>query len=299
MANNIQPIWKDYYVTFLTEDSPVNYSIRINGEPIFYGKAWCPPSTSKQTYTTKINTICENYLKNEIDGFENITTVSKGIVHFDAIKTFQIINDDTLNVIDEVTFVYDYSYDDTIRYNMQSVLMNKPVNNRIKEGMYTFQTNCQNESVYTLISKTKPLINYYTINDCKSKWALYYLNRYGGWDCLLIEGYVSKTDSYQRKTLKNDYDNNTLEFGDRIYMTDISESYEINTGWLNEKESEILAFNLLPSPTAYLHDLEKDKLIPVNINDAEVMYKNRNNTGRKLLSYTINVTNAQKKHNMN
>lgn len=295
---SIQPIWKDYYVTFLTEDSPVNYSIRINGEPIFYGKAWCPPSTSTQTYTTKINTICENYLKNELKGFENITTGSRGIIHTDAIKKFEIINDDTLQTIDEVFFVYDWSYDNTVRYNGVSALMNRPINDKGKDGMFFFQTNCQNNSVYTLVSRT-PLLNYYLTDDCKSKWALYYLNRYGGWDAFLIEGYVSRTDSYQRKILKNDYDNNTLEFGDRIYMTDISESYEINTGWLNEKESEILAFNLLPSTTAYLHDLEKDKLIPVNINDAEVMYKNRNNTGRKLLSYTINVTNAQKKHNMN
>jgi hypothetical protein len=299
MANNIQPIWKDYYISFNTADSPVNYSIRIGGEAVFYGKAWCPPAHNKETYTTKINQICENYLNIELDGFEKVTTVSKGIVHFDAIKTFQIINDDTLNVIDEVTFVYDYSYDDTIRYNMQSVLMNKPVNNRIKEGMYTFQTNCQNESVYTLISKTKPLINYYTINDCKSKYALYYLNSYGGWDSYLIEGYVSRKDSFSRKDINRQYDNNTIQFGTSPYKTEITENYELHTGWMNEKESEIMCKNIFPSTRVYLHNLETDKITPVTITDADALYKTKNNTGRKLINYTINIKSAQTKHNKN
>ena len=296
---NIQPIWKDYYITFQTQDSPVSYSIRIDGEVIFYGKAWCPPSYSMPTYTTKINNICENYLKMGLDGFNNITTVTKGISHADAIKTFQIYNDDTVKMIDEVTFVYDWSHDDTKNYNMQSVVMSRPINCKMKEGMYTFQTYCQSMMVQTLVSKTTPLLNYRIINDCKSKWALYYLNSHGGWDSYLIEGYVSKKDTFNRNSISRQYDNNDIKFSTSPYMTEITDNYEIHTGWLNEKESSMIASEIFPSTRVYLHNLETDEITPVTITDADAMYKNKNNTGRKLLNYTINATASQKRHNKN
>lgn len=294
----ISPIWKDYYVYFNTNESPVSYSIRINGEAIFTGKAWCPPSYNQSTFKTKINHICENYLYNEMPEFRNITEYSKGILHYDAIRTFQIFNDDKLQIIDEVTFVYDWSYDPTINYNNSSVMMSKPINSKGKEGMFFFRTSCDGRTVQTTISR-EPLYTYEIVPDCNSKWALYYLNRYGGWDSFLIEGHVTKKDGFNRNNISHQYDNNSLEFGTTPYMTEISSSYEIHTGWMNERESEILASNVFPSTRLYLHNLETDEVIPVIVNDADVLYKNRNNSGRKLLNYTINVVTSQKKHNKN
>lgn len=297
MANNVKPIWEDYYVSFNTEDSPVTYSIQLNGEAIFYGKAWCPPSYSKETYRTKINIICENYLINELQGFASITTNGKTIQHTDAIKTFQVINEDKNTVIDEVTFVYDWSYDTSVDYT-KTVNMSKPINGKGKEGMYFFQTTCNGSILSTYASKS-PTNDYRIVDDCNSKWALYYLNRYGGWDSYLIEGYVSKKDNFIRNIVDSHYDNRTTEFGKTSYLTEISSAYEIHTGWLNEKESEIIASNVFQSTRLFLHNLETDNIIPVIMTDADVMYKNSKNSGRKLLNYTINVLASQTEHNKN
>ena len=297
MANNVKPIWEDYYVSFNTEDSPVTYSIQLNGEAIFYGKAWCPPSYSNETYRTKINIICENYLINELQGFASITTNGKTIQHTDAIKTFQVINEDKNTVIDEVTFVYDWSYDTSVDYT-KTVNMSKPINGKGKEGMYFFQTTCNGSIMSTYASKS-PTNDYRIIDDCNSKWALYYLNRYGGWDSYLIEGYVSKKDNFIRNIVDSHYDNRTTEFGKTSYLTEISSAYEIHTGWMNEKESEIIASNVFQSTRLFLHNLETDNIIPVIMTDADVMYKNPKNSGRKLLNYTINVLASQTEHNKN
>lgn len=295
---NINPIWKDYYVSFYTNNSPVNYSIRLNGEAIFYGKAWCPPSYEEEEFTIKINKICENYLSNNIENFDGTqTTEGITIEHTDAIKTFQIYNEDIKQMVDEVTFVYDYSYDTSVDYS-RSVYMNKPINRKGKDGMYFMQTIFDGTSIKTNLSKLKN--NGYTlINDCNSKWAIYYLNRYGGWDCYLIESYVSKKDNFVRSNVTRHYNNTTQEFGETPYLTEISTTYEIHTGWLSEKESETLAHNLFQSTRLFLHNLETDTIIPVILTDADVLYKNHKNSGRKLLNYTINVMTSQKQHNKN
>ena len=293
----VKPIWEDYYVSLNTNDSPVNYSINCNGEAIFYGKAWCPPQHDKATYDTKINTICENYLSNEMQGFATITTSGKTIQHSEAIKTFQVINEDTNQVIDEVTFVYDWSYDSSVDYT-NTVNMSKPINGKGKVGMFFFQTTCNGTILSTYASKS-PVNGYELIQDCNSKWALYYLNRYGGWDSYLIDGYVSKKDSYARNAVNLHYDNKTTEFGTTPYLTEITSAYEIHTGWMNERESELMAANVFQSTRLFLHNLETDEIIPVVMTDADALYKNHKNSGRKLLNYTINVISSQKERNKN
>lgn len=298
MANNVQPIWKDYYLYFGTENSPNSYSVQVDDEKIFYGKAWCPPAHDKETYGTKINNICENYLYNDEIDFKGINENGKTIQHTNAIKTFELVNEDRFGLIsDAVTFVYDWSYDNTIDYS-KTVNMSHPINGKGKEGMYFFQTTCNGTIISTYASKT-PTNEYKIVHDCNSKWAIYYLNKYGGWDSYLIEGYVTQKDNLTRNNVYRKFRNNTTEFGTTPYLTEITSTYEIHTGWMNETESDILASNVFQSTRMYLHNLETDEIIPVVVTDADVIYKNKNNSGRKLLNYTINVLASQTKHNKN
>lgn len=307
MANNIQPIWKDYYVYLGAKTSPNNYSIWLNGDTcIFNGKAWCPPSYKPTTgvlnvsYPTKINGVCENYLSNDIEDFNFNTPTT--IEHTNALNTFQIVDeDDNTTLIDEVTFVYDWSFDNTIDYSNSNPKLSRPVNGRGKDGMYFFITSCNknNLKVSTYVTKTPNIDIYHYADDCNSNWALYYLNKYGGWDSFLIEGYVSKTEKFTRSTLNREYNNNIQQFGTTPYLTEINPSYEIHTGWLNETESDILATNLFQSTRVFLHNLETDEIIPVVITNTDVLYKTRKNSNRKLLNYTINVDASQKRYNKN
>lgn len=288
MANKVIPIWKDYYVSFYTQNSPTSYSIYLDDEPIFYGKAWCPPLHAEETYSTKINKICEDYLTNELGNF---STTNRE--HTQALRTFTIYNEDTNTKWDEVTFIYDWSYDNSVNYN-DNVDMNHPINNKTKGGMYAFDTKYNTEKVSTTVTKVST-----KQSDCNGNWALYYLNRYGGWDSFLIEGYVSKKNNFTRHNINRHYDNRKKDFGTTPYLTEITTAYEIHSGWLSEKESETLAENIFPSTRLYLHNLLTDDIVPIVVTDADVLYKNKHNSGRKLLNYTINVVASQTEHNKN
>lgn len=301
----IRAIWRDTFVDLNTSDSPVNYTIyrkakfaNNDDEPIFNGKAWCPPSHSVATFQTNINKICEDYLYNEMTEITpNAWTGS--FTGGNSVVTFYV-RDDNDTLLKEVTFVYDWSFDDSVVYtDGQTTEMSRPINGRGVRGMYHFKTVFNGTSVSTQFSKT-PTYGYEEVSTCSDDlWAIYYLNRYGGWDSYLIEGYVSRTDKFERKNIIKPFNNGAFEVGNKPYLTNITPTYEIHTGWMNDKESEILASNLLQTTRAYLHKLDTTELIPVVITDADVLYKNHKNSGRRLLNYTINVEQARTEYNKN
>lgn len=298
----IQAIWKDTFVEFNTANSPIDYVIykknsTTGDEPIFYGKAWCPPSHSTATFKTKINTICENYVKMEMGDFNKDNVWSGSVTN--SLTTFYVADSAGTKLL-EVTFVYDWSYDDTIDYNSgEKIVLSRPINNRGVRGMFHFKTTFDGSKIQTGFNKTVTG-DWEEVSTCSDDlWALYYLNRYGGWDSFLIEGYVSKTDKFERHNITKEYNNNSSDGGEKPYLTNITTEYEIHTGWLNDKQSEVLASNLLQSTRVFLHKIGESKFKPVIITDADVLYKNHKNSGRRLLNYTINVRDAQVQHNKN
>lgn len=129
---------------------------------------------------------------------------------------------------------------------------------------------------------------------CGKGYALYYRNRLGGFDSFLIEGNTMKTDSYDRGSYLDVYNNNNpTDFGKISYHKDIKTTWTLYTGWLNDEEAENLSFNLLPSPQVYLHDLEKDTIKAVNITNSSVDYKTMRNQGYKIVQYQIDIEESQ------
>ena len=123
--------------------------------------------------------------------------------------------------------------------------------------------------------------------------AIYYLNRQGAWDYLLIEGNISETKSFDRATYSTDYDNNVnYSLSKRTIKTDIATDWELTTGWLNDRQSDILVNNLLCTPKAYLKLFDRDGLIPVLITNSKSKVKKFRN-GRKLNQYTITCENSR------
>lgn len=282
------PIWKDTYLTIDGNLSPFSYSIWEKDsfswddegnevwedKNIFNGKAWVKPDA--ENIKIKINEICSNYLKPQDVDFEQTK-----IRHTEAIKTFYVTNLETNETIDTFTFIYDWSYGERI--------LNQPITKKWVNGMYCFKNYNADGNLYTDISLTKPT-DYVEV--C-GEWALYYVNRCGGWDSLLIEGNVKKKDSYTRFQKMNNIDNNTKEFETKTFQTNITTSYTATTGWLNDEQSNILAANVFSTQLAYLHNLKTEEIIPVNINDADAEYKTFKGNGRKLVNYTINLISAQ------
>ena len=123
--------------------------------------------------------------------------------------------------------------------------------------------------------------------------ALYYLSSTGAWDAFLIEGPVKRTDKYTQQDYYKAFDNTTIEFGRRRYLTDIKRTWELTTGWLTDEEAERLADNLFPSTDVYLHLLDTDEMLPVIITDTSVEHKTYENQKDQLVSYKINVESSQ------
>lgn len=129
---------------------------------------------------------------------------------------------------------------------------------------------------------------YDIINSC-SRYVLYYLNAHGGWDSLLIEGAASEQDKLTRHTMTK-----AGVYGREKsnYLNEIEKSITLHTSWLSDEQS-LRMHHLLNSTDVYLHDLEKNSILPVILEGSSTPYKTFKGEGGKLVNYTIEVTIAQ------
>ena len=123
--------------------------------------------------------------------------------------------------------------------------------------------------------------------------VLYYLNSKGAFDAFLIEGEVKRIDRYAQQDYFKSFDNTTIEFGRNRFITEVTPSWELSTGWLTDEEAERLCRNLLPSVKVYLHLLDSDRILPVVITDNQAEYKTYENQKNQLVSYKIKVDASQ------
>lgn len=274
------PIYKDTYLTVDGELSPISYTIKDGEETIFNGKAWVKPNA--ENIEIKINEICSDFV-HPLNIELEYSTETKTYEHPQAIKTFEVVETETDNLLGSYTFIYDWSYDS---HNFTT--LSKPINGKKSVGMFDLETYVQNGKVYTDVSTVE------TGSMCGGEWAIYYVNSYGGWDSFLIEGSVVRKDGFVRYKTDNSINNNLKsDFGSKIYQTNIVPAYTITTGWVNDTESEIIAKNVFGTPYMYLHNLISGEIIPVNIDNGDATHKTFKNNGRKLVNYTINVISAQ------
>lgn len=132
------------------------------------------------------------------------------------------------------------------------------------------------------------------VNNC-NRYALYYVNAYGGWDSLLIEGSHSISDNLTRHTRETEYDNRNIQNrGVHNYVNEIVKTMTLHTSWLSDDESSRM-HHLLNSTNVYLGDLVTGQMIPVILTDTRTDYKTYKSNGGRLVNYTINVTIAQER----
>lgn len=162
-------------------------------------------------------------------------------------------------------------------------LFNFPVIDRIR--LFKMPTN-----------PTLPNITYltYDVIDSCCEYCLYYCNAFGGWDSLLVNGNVKKSDKITSHYYSQNFNNTTYEFEKTKYLNVISTSYELYTDWFNDDEQSRL-YHLLESTQVYLHNLNKNEILPVNITNNTCEYKTYTNNGKKKWYNTINVEVAQER----
>ncbi len=274
------PIWKD--VSYTASTSPLKYTISVDDNEIFNGIAYARPGNEYVIFN--INKICQNWVGSDLP---DIRTFRGAYTHTDAFKTF-VLKNDSGTTLETYNFLYDWSYDDY--FTGQTASLNKPINGKSAYGQLVFNTSFNGSAVTTTVSTD-------TASTLCGEYAVYYLNRYGGWDSFLIEGNVMKKDTYEKYYTNKSFNNTQLDFERKVYNNQITTSFELNTGWLTDTQSETLAFNLLPSNSAYLHNLATGKISPIVISDNECEYKKFIN-GKKLNRYKITVENSQSTQNI-
>ena len=290
-------IWKDTYYQVPASASPFSYTISVDGNTIYSGKAFVAPN--EQYIKIKVNTICQDYLMGKFPGIHNMMG---SIDETEATRTFTIHNSGG-TALSSYTFTNDWSYDITGYTLNYTEFKSHPINLHKNDrmcGMYTqiSSGNVQTTWISRDYTSLWPSAFRYKEGYC-GDWALYYQNAYGGWDAFLVEGNVKRNDEMSRLTITTPFNNNTTEWGKRNYNTQINPSFEIKTGYLTDTESAILAKNLLRSNQVYLHDLNTNKVWPVILTDTEAEWKTFKGNGRKFITYTINATASQTEQNIN
>lgn len=150
-------------------------------------------------------------------------------------------------------------------------------------------------SNYSIKIKTSKEERIFKDRCTNTNYAVYYINRYGGWSWMLFQGKNLKTDKTQQSTYKMDFDNNVgTEFNTKVYQNDVTETWQLTSDYLSDKQSELLK-HLYSSPLVYLHDLEANKVMSVLVDTKSFDYKTYRNQGRKMFTHTIKVNGSQTK----
>lgn len=137
-------------------------------------------------------------------------------------------------------------------------------------------------------------IRYDVVKGCH-EYALHYLNKYGGWDSLLIEGATATTESISRKTRKIDYVNTDPSVrGEKNYLNEITEGWILNTGWLMGDSASRLT-HLLTSGDVYLERLADKQIFAVVITNTTNEVKSFKDNGRQPINVTIECKLAQRR----
>lgn len=325
-ANTFFPVWKDTYFEY-PDVNTLSYTIYDRDNALYSGKSVAVPNSLGVSFN--VNKICSNYLNSKLpegikEGYYTNSNYS---------KNFTIKNDKN-SIIGQYWFYNSYLYDDdketvmlsehirdkyvidrrqyficslfnrnkgnasfTLRYATATtttgtiydgVIDNTAQSIIIERDKYKNDTNIIRVAVTTegnIIAD---------IEDTCYEYCLYYCNAYGGWDSLLIDGNVKKTDKITSKYYTRDYDNTTTQSEKTKFANVINTDYVLYTGWFNDAEQSRL-YHLLESTEVYLHNLNTDKIYPVNITNNSCEYKTFTNNGRKKFNNTINVEVAQSK----
>lgn len=304
------PIWKDFTVVLGSADS-IAYTIETDGVAIYSGIAVKRPGDTLTRAT--INNICAAYLHQTLP-----TLTLQGASAAPYVKTFDVKASGQL--ITSVEFVMDYSYDYGLLGYAHSLA--DPVDGVIDYRMPLLRTNAEDSYIvhrrnvitgqgynaslsdasgnYVRITGTQDLnfdityegtsdVTSYSVRDTCAKYALYYVNAFGGWDALVMQGTPKRSEDIKRYNVQKSYDNSESRArGLQNYANEITPKWALKTALLTDEQSARM-HHLLGSTMVYLYDIETAEVLPVVITDNSIEYKTFKNNNRQRAQYTINV----------
>ncbi len=329
VKSDIAPIWKDYIWAEETLDDFIEYHLDDGGTTIYAGKAYKYPGADRVEFL--LNSVTENYLSNGISfpttlstsimpnylkDFTLVTSTGneKPIIFFNDwsykdtdLTSGYFLSDPITGLIDPRQYVMTswllptgeglvnrFYYKDGIQTTTDVTLKSGINGYTFVENITNLQLGCGDYIVIAFVVSgtiSQKQIKY-TIDNTGKDYVLYYVNAAGGWDSLLIEGNVKKTDEFESESYIKRVLRPSTEFARNKYLNTITSSWTLYTGYLNDEQASKM-YNLLESTQVYLHNLKDNTITPVLITDTSCEYKTYTNQGKNKFYYTINVEASQ------
>lgn len=315
------PIWQDYFVSVggFGSFAYADFAIIYDGNTIYEGRAYGNPDNADEVQI-KINDICANYIRNAFPSFfpDSGSEEQRMVFAFSVdIIEYDTNDEDYQGGTVQVEFLNDWSYEYNRDFDnltltapiLRKIPRNAPLiysafeNNEVITGSNSLQNECDTVNVVNLaefvgeedtwvdIAMYDKVTRYELTDDCY-RYMLYYLNAYGGWDFLLVEGKDKQTDTYTRHTLGQAYDNTqSRNRGTRNYRNDIVRKWELHTLWIDDAGAQNM-HHLLGSVDVYLYDLKEAQLYPITLENTSCEFKTYKNQGNQLVRYDIEATLA-------
>ena len=307
------PIWKDKIVDL--GSASVLFRITTGGTTIYEGKATARPGES--TAKVRINDICADYLVNTLPSLTDLAYTDANLPTFVVQKK----PSSSWSTVTSVQFYPDWSYD----YGSTPSDLSCPINGRVDDRMTILFTGRGMSSLSASYHRTSGTSTsrsvsvpssatgtgafnagavsgvdritiksrtYYPVGSCY-RYALYYVNAYGGWDQLLIEGNDMEMDEDTRHIREVEYDNNTLtNAGMDNYVNEVKKSWILHSGLLTDDQASRM-HHLFNSNLIYLCHISSRYMYPVIMESNTCEYKTFKNQGRRMVEYTMQVSLAQ------
>jgi len=140
-------------------------------------------------------------------------------------------------------------------------------------------------------------VEYFVPACMKARYILHYVNAYGGWDSFVPRGLAKMTDGLQRSEYTrrgvnvNSAGGWAPARGRKVFDVAVARRFEMHTDWLTEAQAGRM-HHLLESPEVWIYDTVEARFIPAVIDDSDCAYKTHAGEGRKLIAYTLNLSEA-------
>lgn len=137
----------------------------------------------------------------------------------------------------------------------------------------------------------------YHISDCvKNKGCLYWINRFGGWETLLITGKNEYSQDFtpvtftqkQTRIVNGNIVNNTYNQSNTIISKDIKKRWVVNTNYILDTEWNWIE-SLYSSPAVYYQDFQSNVIHSVVVTDTTFKRQLFRGNGRTIPNYEINL----------
>lgn len=159
-------------------------------------------------------------------------------------------------------------------------------------GTAVFKPYSFNTPAKQVVAITVNGVEYDIVDPC-DRYVLYYLNAYGGWDSLLVQGNTRRTDALTRSSFSRSYDNNGITSrGKKDYSIGIERGYTFHTHVMTDAQSERM-HHLLESPDVYFHDLQEDIIRPLVLTGGDCVFQDYRSNGARMSQYEIAAKVAQ------